>query len=217
MYFRLSILGRLLTTESFSVNLTFDPEGEAGWNYEGAVAMVQAAANTVVPASLLSCLSSSGSVLGARLEGRDDATDALIGVTEYFRPAPAQGTGTLAMAPQSSIVCSLRTDSPGASGRGRIYWPALAATLTGQGRLNNPSSSNLISGFSSYFSSLEANMLAALGATPPWLSLNLAVRSKKLNTSPHVTRLQVGDIIDTQRRRRDKLPESYTTAAYPAA
>jgi hypothetical protein len=30
-----------------------------------------------------------------------------------------------------------------------------------------------------------------------------------------VTRLQVGDIIDTQRRRRDTLPENYLTIAYP--
>jgi hypothetical protein len=31
--------------------------------------------------------------------------------------------------------------------------------------------------------------------------------------TPHVTRLQIGDVIDTQRRRRDAMPESYSTLA----
>jgi hypothetical protein len=41
------------------------------------------------------------------------------------------------------------------------------------------------------------------------------VRSKTTHTTPHAVRLQVGNIVDTQRRRRDSLPESYSNITFP--
>jgi len=43
----------------------------------------------------------------------------------------------------------------------------------------------------------------------------LAVWSRKLNTTFGVTSLLAGDILDTQRRRRDSLIETYTQLTYP--
>jgi len=41
------------------------------------------------------------------------------------------------------------------------------------------------------------------------------VRSKTTKTSPHAVRIQVGDVVDTQRRRRDVQLESYSAVAFP--
>jgi len=40
------------------------------------------------------------------------------------------------------------------------------------------------------------------------------VRSKTTRTTPHVSRLQIGDVIDVQRRRRDTLQEAYVSGAF---
>ena len=52
--------------------------------------------------------------------------------------------------------------------------------------------------------------LTEVGAT-----VELAVRSITGHTSYQVNQLRAGDVLDTQRRRRDKLVESYATSQYP--
>jgi hypothetical protein len=43
----------------------------------------------------------------------------------------------------------------------------------------------------------------------------LAVRSLADHTCRNVVSVQVGTTMDTQRRRRESIPETYTTVAYP--
>ena len=68
----------------------------------------------------------------------------------------------------------------------------------------------LLSQMQTYFKGMESALESAFSP----IGFNLAVRSRVASTTPHVTRLQVGNVVDTQRRRRDKLVESYQNLAY---
>ncbi|MGK4456075.1 hypothetical protein, partial [Klebsiella pneumoniae] len=71
-------------------------------------------------------LSTNGSVTGFRVENRGEDEE-LLNVGEAAYTSPITGTGTASKSPQDAITISLRTSTPGARGRGRIYWPALGA------------------------------------------------------------------------------------------
>lgn len=218
MFFRMQLGGHLGPAEVFTLNFVFDVEGEIdeGWDQTTANAMAEAGAATVIPAGLLSLIRSADGFDSFRIEGRRDADDSLIGVAEA--PMDVNGpTSSGSLPPQSAVVLSLRTDNPGASGRGRLYWPATAASLTTAMRLGTPAPENVVAAAATYFSSLETNIEAAIPGLPFWSSLNFAVRSTSTRTTPHVRRIMVGDVIDTQRRRRDGLPEAYQVAQYPPA
>lgn len=217
MYLRLSIQGTLGSFEKWSVNPTYDPQGEVenSWNQENGDAMAAAAGAVTMPTSLRTLLSGAGAWTGVRLEGRHNSTDELLGFSEFVKSTPVFGTGSTVFPLQTAVVTSLRTSTPGASGRGRLYWPAIGATLNGSFRLSAPSPSSVAADTKTFLSALGAAMLAALAPTPPWTSVHLAVRSKTNHATPHVTSIQVGDIVDTQRRRRDSIPEGYTAVTYP--
>lgn len=220
MYFRLQLSGTIAGIEQFSLNPTFDVEGELeeGWVQAGANDMVEAAAAVDIPAGLRLLASTRSVFQELRLEGRSSADDSLLGVAvaAYTGEQPSSGAVAV-MPPQSAVVISMRTDTPSASGRGRIYWPALGAQIGSTLRLSNPTTDVLAAEAASYLKSVQDAMAAVNSGFPPWANLALAVRSKTTKTTPHVRRLMVGDVIDTQRRRRDGLPENYATSAYPAA
>lgn len=106
----------------------------------------------------------------------------------------------------SSVVFSLQTATAGRSFRGRMYWPALSLTINTQGRFG----SSIMSSIAQDAANLLVNIAAA-----PTIATDLvpAVVSKTRNLVTPVTQVKVGDVPDTQRRRRDALVESY--ASYP--
>lgn len=212
-YFRVSILGTLPTGEVWSVNPVYDPTSEVGWiiNQPAIDAAALSIANRSVPTELRQLMSLGAVRTGARVEVRNDATDALEYISVQGSSTPSAGTTPLALPLQSALVASIRTNTPGGSGRGRIYWPALGATLTTNGRLNVPTATTVLTGIKAYLAGIEADLEAQFVGVP----FNLAVRSKTTHTTPHATRIQVGDVIDTQRRRRDAQPETYTSVNYP--
>jgi len=212
-YVRVSILGTLPAGEVWSVNPVFDPEFEfpGPVNQASLDAATLAIANIGLGTNMKSLLSLQGVRTGARVEVRDDTTDALIATSIQGSTTPQAGTGALVMPLQSALVCSIRTDTPGASGRGRIYWPALGAVLTTSGRLSSPSTGTTVADFKTYFLAIRT----ALATNFPTIGFELAVRSKTTKTSPHAVRIQVGDVVDTQRRRRDVQLESYSAVAVP--
>jgi hypothetical protein len=212
-YVRVGILGSTTGGEVWSINPVFDPTGE----FPGGVdqtALDQAAGQiaAITPgAILLGYLSTALAVTGARVEVRDDATDALIAISVATRATPLAGTGTARMPPQAAMVFSLRTNTPGASGRGRLYWPVLGASLGSNARFGPTDMSGAPGAMKSYLNSMRS----ILATNFPLITFDTAVRSKVTHTTPHVVRLQVGDVVDTQRRRRDNLPEAYTTTTLP--
>lgn len=218
MYFRFQLSGTIAGIEVFTVNPTFDVEGELteNWDQPTANAMVAAAAAVDVPTSMAFAASTLVEFTEVRIEGRSSTDDSLLGVAvATYSGAQPPGSATANKSPQSSVVISLRTDSPGASGRGRMYWPALNVTLGSNLRIATADRDGIAAAAAEYLNGVQEAMEAAAATLPPWSTLPLAVRSKTTLTTPHVVRLMVGDVLDTQRRRRDALPENYTSLAYP--
>jgi hypothetical protein len=212
-YVRVSIMGTVGGAEKWSVNPVFDPTAEFGTTVDQV--KLDAAALAIAMLSpgneLEAAMSTAATITGCRLEVRDDVTNALLGISVQNRPTPLAGSIAPRLPAQAAVVCSLRTNTPGASGRGRIYWPALGSTIDTGLRLSSPPTANLIAQFKTYFAAMDT----ALSTQFAPISFDLAVRSTKTSSTPHVARLQVGNIIDTQRRRRDTLVEAYATVAYP--
>jgi hypothetical protein len=200
-YARVSILGAFTGGEVWSINPVFDPTGEfPGWNQANADAATAAIDALTIPSSLLTLLSSSASITGCRLEVRDSATDALIGISIHARGAAVPGSAAPKMPSQAALVLSVRTDTP-----------ASGATIATTFRLSIPTSTQFVTDMKTYLTAVQG----ALAASFPTIGFSLAVRSQTKKTTPHATRIQAGDIIDTQRRRRDRLVESYTSVVFP--
>lgn len=212
-YVRVSVMGNFANEEVWSVNPVFDPTAEFGSTVDQAAldAATLAIANRTLTTSLRTAISTAATRTGARVEIRDDATDALIGISIQASTSPQAGTLANTMPPQSALVCSLRTNTAGGSGRGRLYWPLLVGTLNSAGRVTTPLNSTFAGDMKSYLLGIRSDLAAAF----PLIGFDLAVRSKTTHSTPHVTRIQVGNVVDTQRRRRDSLPESYATVAFP--
>lgn len=212
-YVRVSILGRLVNEEVWSINPVFDPTGEfpGGVNQASLDAATLAIANRSVPSGLRNALSAQGSRVGARVEVRSDVDDSLIGISTQASASASPGLGGLTMPPQSAIVTSLRTDVPGGSGRGRIYWPNLAGTLGTDGRMLAANITTFLTDMKAYLTGIRTDLATAF----PTIGFDLAIRSRTTSSTPHVTRLQVGNVVDTQRRRRDTLPENYQATTFP--
>lgn len=145
-------------------------------------------------------------------EGRLDSVDA------YYYPSvganasvqgsstggAVSGSGTLQQAAQVACVFSLLTGQAGRSFRGRMYWPAQGCPLTStmRGGLPSQSSANAMAVFLNYVASIT---LTGNG--------NVVVVSPTLGIVTPVTQVRVGDVLDTQRRRRDKTSETTWVAA----
>lgn len=211
-YVRVSILGTSPGGEVWSINPVIDPTFE----FPGTVdqTALDAAANAIADLNpgtqLTNMLSTALAVTGARLEVRDDVTDALIGISIQMRDSPWPGTGTALRGAQSALVFSLRTNTPGGSGRGRIYWPAVGMAVNTDTRFSSANTLVALTQMATYLHAMES----ALATAFPTIGFDLSVRSKATLSTPHVVKLSVGNVIDTQRRRRDKMVEDYQSVAF---
>ena len=104
---------------------------------------------------------------------------------------------------------------PGARGRGRVYWPALGATLGSDFALTTPASDVIALAAATLFDLIGDQINAEWAANSIAVTTELAVRSVTDHQSRTVVRLQVGNRMDTQRRRRDRLVENYAVQSYP--
>lgn len=218
-YVRLSIKGRLGSQEVWSVNPVIDPAGEVGFDFDQTNfdAFVASLRTVTIPTVLLEGLSTAGSITGFRAELRDTDAVGFIGAAETTLASPIVGTGTPTKTPQTAFVASLRTGSALASGRGRLYWPALGLTISATTlRLPSTAAGQAADGMSSYLTRICAQAKATL--TPVSLvqfGVSVYSPTKKLLTP--VTNIRVGDVLDVQRRRRDAMPEAYSTSPFPGA
>jgi hypothetical protein len=213
-YVRVSILGKLINEEVWSVNPVFDPTGELETGIDQAKVDAAAAAIAVrpVPTGLRALLSTQGARTGARVEIRADSDDNLLAISTATSVTPTAGTVGVTSPPQTAAVLSLRTDVPGGSGRGRLYWPGLSVPLDATtGRITTAAQTAFITDFKAYLAGIRTDLATAF----PGIAFDLAVRSRTTKTTPHVTRLQAGNVADTQRRRRDAIAESYQTVVFP--
>lgn len=118
--------------------------------------------------------------------------------------------------PQTAIVFSLRTGIPGARRRGRIYWPALGATIEASTlRLTGAATLAYATQMAAYLDKIETALKEAIDPSPSLNDFSLAVYSPTDKVCTDVRTIMVGDVLDVQRRRRDKIPEAYASHSYP--
>lgn len=120
----------------------------------------------------------------------------------------AGGEGSVRCPVQTSVVLSLRTAIPGSRFRGRMYWPAQGAQVTSEGRLGGTLTVSAIA------TQASALLEAIAAASPGAPSVFPAVHSGVADVITPVTQIAVGNVPDTQRRRRNGLAETYTVVDY---
>jgi hypothetical protein len=111
------------------------------------------------------------------------------------------GTATSESLPyQCAPAVSLRTNLATRAGRGRFYAPSLAVEFVAAGKMTATAQSALLAG--------AVGMIGSLTAA----GLDVVLYGRTSHATQSVTRVDVGDVIDTQRRRRNKLVESRVSA-----
>ena len=98
--------------------------------------------------------------------------------------------------PQCAVVVSLRTEVANRTGRGRFYLPAPAVNACTAGLINPAIQQNIVNAWTRAFAALDSG-----GITPVLFS-----RTTFVNTT--ITSFNVGNVFDTQRRRRNQLVEN---------
>jgi len=118
-------------------------------------------------------------------------------VTKRADPRNEVGTSAADGLPcQITPVVSLRTALATRAGRGRFYAPSPAVDTQVQGRMGATAQGHLADAAEDMFASLVGD-----GYTP-------VLYSRTAHTVTEITSLDVGDVLDTQRRRRNKLIET---------
>lgn len=140
----------------------------------------------------------------------DGKTDLDNVVTSYYT-TPVQGASTgIGFPPQVSVVATLLADNGrGLAGKGRMFLPGIQQGLDATGHMGSPFPQTLATNLAAMFATIESSFdvvgqlinasqgRIAIGGTAP------------LNRD--VTHIRVGNVYDTQRRRRNQLTEIYST------
>lgn len=136
-----------------------------------------------------------------------------LGHVYYATPATELNgnVSAITLPPQCSLVATLLSDRPrGKASKGRMYLPGLALMPSATtGKISSVQCGTIADNLKTFFDALEASfdvpnqlILAAkgTGALPALNAQNDVVET-----------IRVGDVVDTQRRRRNGLTESYTS------
>jgi hypothetical protein len=105
--------------------------------------------------------------------------------------------------PQNSIAVSWRTQQIGSRGRGRIFLPSSTSGSLSQGHVS--------SGAASDITAAAVTFLEALAFTSSSWNVIPIVTGKPFVGYGVINQVRVGSIMDTQRRRRNRLTEVYTS------
>lgn len=130
---------------------------------------------------------------------------------KFWSPATAVSGGAPGTAvtppPQVSLVCSLQNSLPrGLATKGRLFLPGITAVIDTTGHLNTADTTNIATNMKTFFDAITndadtpGNPVLASKGRPPLL-LGGAIRN--------VNSIRVGNVYDTQRRRRNALVETY--------
>lgn len=215
-YIRVSLIGTLPGGEAWSVNPCYaESIDQGGWNQDTGQDAADAVAVLQLGTALNGLKSSAAAPSRVRVERRSDQ-GVLIGAAEANWAPGTTGQSSPIHPPQTALVFSLRTAVPGRSGRGRLYWPALGATLAAATlRLNAPAPQGIADAICAYLDLVGTTLKNNLHPTPSLVNCKLAVVSTTKKNHQLVNSIQIGNVLDTQRRRRDRLIEEYTTNVYP--
>lgn len=159
--------------------------------------------------------------LGSGAVGQFTATTELSEIRTYYYPAghltatqvgahtltsPVTGSSSTGHPTSCSLVASLRTDIPGRSGRGRIYWPMTSESISDTGLVAHGVADTLASAVSTLVTGLNAHTDTPNNVT----SLKVVVASWTKGQTNDVTSVVVDTKPDHQSRRTDKIVADYS-------
>ena len=130
-----------------------------------------------------------------------------VGQSERSPASPVAGSGSVNKPNQCAVVVTLITAVAGRRGRGRFYVPVLGGTITGANRVAPTQRDSLADTAAAMLSGINDGLDNATYAA------RVGVQSQTGLSDAVVTSIRVGDVWDTQRRRRDNIIESYTSRA----
>lgn len=207
---RIRVLGTLPNGEVWSVNPTFaltapvntlDNDTLQEWA-DGVLALE---GGDVFGSETRITMSSLCAITAIRAEYFGPDGDLVI-AAEAAPDAPITGNGAATKPFQIALVCSLLTARVGRSYRGRLYLPALGAQFASGTVRVDPQSAGAVASEMADF--LDGVVAAWPGASP----IASAIVSQTRDVITRVTSVRVGDVLDTQRRRRDALAEVYQSS-----
>jgi hypothetical protein len=132
--------------------------------------------------------------------------------TGYYTTALQGGEGGGALPPQLSLVASLNSSIPrGPAAKGRMYLPGIRLAIDGTTGKISPTEQNQIkANLATFFNAVNAS-----SDIPGKVALvsegRVALFGGVDPLNKYVTRVKVGNIYDTQRRRRNQLVETYVS------
>lgn len=214
---RVLLRGTLGQSENWSVGMAYrrSVDGAAIAQQDLQKAAVAIAARALGP-DIRSVVSTAVRSTDVRVEIRSDANDLLLAAEAPWTKLDSSGSAAT-KPPQTALVFSLRSTTPGSRHRGRFYWPALAATINAETlRLTPAATKAYATQMAEFLDGIETDLKEKLDPSPSLIDYRLGVYSPTLKSLTDITRIEVGDILDVQRRRRDSLPELYASAPYPS-
>ena len=184
-----------------------DATWDIDWAWEGVDKCTQA--NQVGIANLvlawwngIKANATTGSRLDAVKISAIDSLGKVINGGNYFSlKTPVAGTGNIAgqIPAQLAVVMSLRTGGRGPGARGRMYLP-LNNTMGNGGVVPTTLQTGVTTAAKTMFEGIRA------------IGPLLAVVNQGPLTYSSVGKIQIGNLYDTQRRRRNAIPETFTEA-----
>lgn len=132
-------------------------------------------------------------------------------VQSFPTPAVAGGAGALQHPPQVALVATLIGGSgKGLGGKGRMYLPGVNIQIDSTGHLPAGTATPIATNLAAFFNAIDASVDA------PGHVINVSRGTRKLMgwgaRNVKVNGVRVGNVYDTQRRRRNALAESYAAA-----
>lgn len=131
--------------------------------------------------------------------------------TSYYGTAIQGGYGSIGNPPQIAVVASLLSGPGTGLGRkGRMFLPGVGSPMGADGHYVQTTATSLANTLGTFFNALNDSfdvgdrvVLASKGRTPPAVGAGI--------TRP-LELVKVGNTFDTQRRRRNQLSETYSSA-----
>lgn len=135
----------------------------------------------------------------------------------YYSPVSTiSGAQNLpAMPPQIALVATLANSLPrGLATKGRMFLPGVLCSVDTTGHINNLEIQGITDNLQTFFSTIMNDADTPGRAVLASLGNALQLRPGQIR---NVTQVRVGNVYDTQRRRRNALNEEYTTRPVPIA
>lgn len=126
--------------------------------------------------------------------------------------APVSGVGTVQKPNQCALVVTLLTNAPTRRGRGRIYLPFIGGASMSAGKYNAPVQIGVRDSMKAAINAINSSITTSLAAQ---LCVHSQVAPLTTASVQLITAIRVGDVIDTQRGRRDGIVETYSVASIP--